>query len=130
MIVEYLTAFAAGGMFLLFGNMTGLFIFAVGSVNATFVYSVVSLQVLPELVGDYLISYVENWLGFDKIVEKYLDPATGTDQTSSHSADKIGNVTKSARLKVAFSYIVASFILLVSLKNQVALIDGGAAEEE
>ena len=39
MIVEYLTAFAAGGMFLMFGNMTGLFIFAVGSVNTTHVYA-------------------------------------------------------------------------------------------
>ena len=65
-----------------------------------------------------------------KIVERHLDPATGTDPTSSHSADKIGNVAKSARLKVAYSYMIASFILLVSLKNQVALIDEGAADGE
>ena len=70
MIVEYVSAISAGGMFLFFGRMTVLFIFAVGSVNRYHVFVMVAVQVLPEIIGDYIITYVENWFGFDKIFEK------------------------------------------------------------
>ena len=108
--------------------MTGLFIFAVGPVNTTYVYFMVATQVFPEFVGDYIITYIENWLGFDKIFEKYIDHNTGTVPTSPHSADQIGNVTKTFWLKITFSYMAASFIMVVILKNQEAYIIGGGEE--
>jgi hypothetical protein len=115
MIVEYLSSFTAA-MFIIYLAPTGAFSFATADVIQTNTVLVLCMyQLLPELVLDLYVTFMEVQAGLRPIHERGWNMTAGSDQGSKFAALRWADVVKSTVMKAAVATALTGFVLIATV---------------
>ena len=114
--VEYLSSFSAG-LFLVDLQGTGAFTFASdGEVSPELVWSLVFIQLVPELPIDFFLTFIEYLGGLASVHDANWSIHSGVRENDPRVFIAFGDVVKAIPLKLVIAPMVCSFVLMFCTK--------------
>ena len=116
MIVEYLSSIT-GALFLVELQHLGVFQFAAEeTIDSSRVWSLVFIQLLPELPIDFFMTFIEIFGGLSLVHEANWSHETGKRKVKTYFWLDLGDFTKSIVVKMVVSSVVCTAILIFSAR--------------
>ena len=107
----------AAGLFMVHLAPLGVFSFATTAVISTAtVVKLCAYQIVPELVLDFYVTFMEIYGGLKEMHASYWRTDTGADNGSRFWMDRVGDMPKSTILKAMMTWCLITFILMVCLR--------------